>query len=99
MLCFTGALLAPQFKRRGSVCPFMCPCTCSWSASFFVWRGSGVMTGSIYSLAPHEEESSVAGSTDTSSLAPQTIARPVVSPHLPRRVLGQRLLLCVPGAR
>jgi len=30
---------------------------------FSVWRGSGVMTGSIFSLAPHEEEPSVARST------------------------------------
>jgi len=31
--------------------------------------------------------------------ASQTIALPVVTPPLPRRVQGQRLCLCAPGAR
>jgi len=39
------------------------------------------------------------GSTVCSSPAAQTIAPPVDSPPLPRRVQGQRQHLCVPGVK
>src|SRR5215471_16657299 len=30
-------LPATHFKHRGSVCPFMCTCSCSWSVSCSLW--------------------------------------------------------------
>jgi hypothetical protein len=62
-----------------------------------LWRGSGGLTGSIFSLPPHEEGPSAPRSTVSSNPAPQTIAPPVVSPPLPRRAESRRLR--VPGAR
>src|SRR6266436_4351605 len=67
----------------------MCTCSCSWSASS-LWRGSGGLTGSIFSLPPHEEGPSAPRSTVSSNPAPQTIAPPVVSPPLPRRAESRR---------
>jgi hypothetical protein len=67
----------------------MFSCSCSRSSSSSVWRCFGVLTGSIFSLPPHEEGPSAPGSTVCSSPAAQTIAPPVVSPPLPRRVEGQ----------
>jgi len=84
MLCFTGALHAPYFKRRGCVCPFMCSCSCLWSASSFCWRGSGGLTGSHFGLPPHKAGPSAAGSPVCSNPAAQTIAPPAVWPALLR---------------
>jgi len=92
-------LPATHFKHRGSVCPFMCTCSCSWSVSCSLWRGSGVLTCSIFDLAPHEDEPSVAYSTVCSSPAAQTIAPPVVSPPLSHQVESQRQRLYAPGVR
>jgi hypothetical protein len=58
MLASQGVLPSPHFKQRGSLWPFMCSCSCSWSASSSLWRGSGVLTGSIFGLPPHEEQPS-----------------------------------------
>ena len=69
----------------------MCTCSCSWSASSSLWQGSGVLTGSMFGLPPHEEGSSKPRSTVCSSPAPQTIARPVVSPPLPPQVEDLRM--------
>src|SRR5436190_19671470 len=84
MLCFTGALHAPYFKRRGCVCPFMCSCSCLWSASSSCWRGSGGLTGSHFGLPPHKAGPSAAGSPVCSNPAAQTIAPPAVWPALLR---------------
>ena len=56
------ALSVFYFKRRGSLCPFMCMCSCSWSAFSSFWRYWGVFAGSIFGLPPHKEEPSAAGS-------------------------------------
>jgi hypothetical protein len=79
----------------------MCSCSysCSWSASSSLWRCFGVVTGSIVGLLIHEEGPSAPRCNVFSSPAAQTIAPPVVSPPLPRRVESLRLGLCVPGAR
>ncbi len=65
ILASRRALPSPDFKQRGVVWPFTCSylCTCSWSVSSSFWRGSGGWTGSRFSLAPHEEGPSAAGST------------------------------------
>ena len=67
----------------------MCSCSCSWSVSSSFWRCFGVFAGSLFGLPPHEEGPCAAGSTVCSSRAAQTIAPPVVSPPLPRRMEGQ----------
>jgi hypothetical protein len=99
MLASQGVLSSPHFKQRGSLWSFMCTCSCLWSVSSSLWHCFGVLTGSLFGLPPHEEGLSAPRSTVCSSLAAQTIAPPVVSSPLPRRVQGQRLCLCVPGAR
>jgi hypothetical protein len=76
----------------------MCSCSSLWSASSY-WRGSGGLTGSLCGLPPHQAGPSVARFTICSRLAAQTIVPPVVSPPRPRRLEGQRLLRCSPGAR
>jgi len=76
-----------------------CSCSCSWSAFSSCWCYYGSWTGSRFSLAPQKVWPNAAGSHICSSLALQTIAPPVVSTPLPRRVEGQRLGLFAPGAR
>jgi hypothetical protein len=64
-----------------------------------LWHCFGVLAGSIFRLPPQEEGLSIPPSNVSSSPAPQTTAPPVDSPPLPRRVEGQHLCLCAPGAR
>ncbi len=54
-----------------------------------------------FSLRPFSSPGRTKRSTLHRLLKPRTPLEcpPVVSPHLPRRVLGQRLLLYVPGVR
>jgi hypothetical protein len=78
------------------VWPFMVFCSCSWSSSSFVWCFFGVFAGLIFSLSIHEEGPGAARSTVCSSPARQTIAPPVVSAPLPRRVQGQCLRMSRP---
>src|SRR5215472_5877267 len=101
MLASCGVLPSPECKQRGVVWPFTCSyvCSCSWSASSSLGHYFGVWTGSRFSVTPHEAWPSAAGSSVCSSHALLTIATLVVSPPLPRLVLGQRQLRCVPGAR
>src|SRR5215470_10702181 len=70
----------------------MCSCSysCSWSASCSLWRGSGVWIGSLVGLPPHGERPGAPGCSVCSSRALQTIAPPVVSPPLPRRLECRR---------
>ena len=64
-----------------------------------VFRCFGVLIGSMFGLPPHEEGPSAARSSVCSSPAAQKIAPLVDLPPLPRRVEGQRLLLCDLGER
>ncbi len=90
ILASQGAFSSPHSKQRGFVWSFMCSWFCLWSvSSYSLWRCFGVLTCFLFGLPPHEEEPSVPRSNDTSSHEPQTIAPPVVSPPLPRRLEGQ----------
>jgi len=99
MLASQGALPSPHFKQRGFVCPFMCSCSCSWSAYSSVWRCFGVLAGSLFGLPPQKERPFTQEPNVCSSRAVQTIAPHVVSPPLPQRLSSRCLCLCVPGAR
>ena len=66
-------------------------CSCFLVCLLLSLARLGVLTGFLFGLPPQEERPSAPGSTVCSRHAPQTIAPPVVSPPLPRRMWGQRL--------
>jgi len=70
---------ATHFKQRGSLWPFICSCSCSWSASS-LWCCFGVFAGSIFRLPPHKQGADARRCTVCSSPAPRLIVPSVVSP-------------------
>ena len=90
---------ATHFKQRGSLWPFKCSCSCSWSASSSLWRGFGVFAGSIFSLPTQVEGPYTLQFNVSSSHAPHVTAPPAASPAPTRPLWSLRLHLCAPGAR
>jgi hypothetical protein len=90
---------AASFKPRGSLWPFMCSCSCSWSASSSLWRCFVVCAGFIFSLPTQEAGPCPQEPNVSLSHAPQMTAPPVASPAPTRLVWGLHLHLFAPGAR
>lgn len=77
---------ATHFKQRGLLWHSMSSCSCSWSSSSSFWRCYGVFPGSIFSIPTQEAGLCPQDPNVSSSPAPHTIAPPVVSSPLPRRL-------------
>jgi uncharacterized protein with GYD domain len=84
---YKRAFPSPHFKQRGSLRPFMCSCSCSWSASCSLWRCFGVIAGSIFSLPIQEVRPLAPQPNASSSHAPRWTA-PVLATCAVSRMYG-----------